>query len=131
MKLSLRSEYALLALIYMARSDESVGPASLKSIAHSQQIPAASLAEVLTVLVCSKHLSCTKGRYQLAVPPEKISVADIIRLFDGAFAPLEPVSEKGYAPAPMEREQKLTDLFSGLQEQIVCQLENTTLADLS
>ena len=68
--------------------------------------------------------------FRLAKTADKISVAEIVRLFDGALAPLEPVSEKGYESAPMEQEPKLTNLFGGLQEQIIDRLEKTTLADL-
>ena len=126
MKLSLRSEYALLSLIYLARQPD----ATSAEVGTEQQIPSESLREVLTVLVDSRYLRLTKGKLRLTKSTEKIPVADIIRLFDGALAPLEPVSEKGYLPAPMEREEKLTDLFNQLQAQIIVQLEKTSLAEL-
>jgi DNA-binding IscR family transcriptional regulator len=72
-----------------------------------------------------------KGNYRLAKSADKISVAEIIRLFDGALAPLEPVSEKGYGSAPMETEEKLSDLFAQIQKQISERLERTNLADLA
>lgn len=81
-------------------------------------------------MIDAKYLRLIKGNCQLAKPADNISVAEIIRLFDGALAPIEPVSEKGYFPAPMDNEEKLADLFSQLQEQVIQQLEATTLADL-
>ncbi len=126
MKLSLLSEYALLSLIHVARQPET--PAT--SIKDSQQIPSEMLNEILMTLVDARYLRLRKGSFSLAKPADRIHVIDIIRLFDGALAPIEPVSEKGYQPAPMEREEKLTDLFSQLQSQIVGTLENTSLADL-
>ncbi len=126
MKLSLLSEYALLSLIHVARQPET--PAT--SIKDSQQIPSEMLNEILVTLVDARYLRLRKGSFSLAKPADRIHVIDIIRLFDGALAPIEPVSEKGYQPAPMEREEKLTDLFSQLQSQIVGTLENTSLADL-
>jgi Rrf2 family transcriptional regulator, cysteine metabolism repressor len=128
MKLSLLSEYALLSLIHVARQPEM--PATSASIETSQQIPSELLNEILATLVDARYLRLRKGSFSLAKPADKIPVIDIIRLFDGALAPIEPVSEKGYQPAPMEREEKLTDLFSQLQSQIVGKLENTSLADL-
>ena len=130
MKLSLRSEYALLSLIQLSRHSDDEN-SSLETLAASQQIPAEPLAEILSVLIRSKYVRQVKGNYRLAKSADKISVAEIIRLFDGALAPLEPVSEKGYNPAPMEMEEKLTDLFAQIQEQISERLENTSLADLS
>ena len=128
MKLSLRSEYALLTLIHLSRHEEN-SPA--KEIAAVQQIPAEALAEILSVLSSSRYVRHVKGNYRLAKSADKISVAEIIRLFDGALAPLEPVSERGYNPAPMETEEKLTDLFAQIQDQISERLEKTSLADLS
>jgi len=128
MKLSLRSEYALLTLIHLARQSDT--PATSSSIAVSQQIPPEMLHEILITLVNAKYLRLTKGNFRLAKPAEKIPVIDIIRLFDGALAPVEPVSEKGYQPAPMEKEEKLTNLFTDLQQQIIDKLEGTTLSEL-
>ena len=128
MKLSLRCEYALLALIHIARKPDP-GTTS-KEICNSLQIPSATSHELLDVLVEAKYLRCSKGNFRLAKTADKISAAEIIRLFDGALAPVEPVSEKGYESAPMEQEPKLTGLFVGLQEQIIDRLEKTTLANL-
>ena len=128
MKLSLRSEYALLSLIHLAR--QSNAPITSASLGASLQIPPEMLHEILITLVNKKYLRLAKGILYLGKPAEKTPVINIIRLFDGALAPIEPISEKGYQPAPMENERKLAGLFSEIQEQIVDRLENTTIADL-
>ncbi|MCX6080382.1 MAG: Rrf2 family transcriptional regulator [Chloroflexi bacterium] len=130
MKLSLHSEYALLTLIHLARINQAV---SATEIAALQQIPAESLAEILSALRSSGYIvqDSTGGQVQLAKGAAEISVGEIIRLFDGALAPLEPVSSKGYAPAPMDREEKLSGLFEQIQEQIIERLENTTIAEMA
>ncbi len=130
MKLSLRSEYALLSLIQLARHSNGE-TLTLEMLAACQQIPAEPLAEILSVLSNSRYVKQAKGNYRLTKSADKISVAEVIRLFDGALAPLEPVSEKGYGSAPMEMEEKLSDLFAQIQEQISERLESTSLADLS
>jgi Rrf2 family protein len=126
MKISLRSEYALLSLVYIARQPD----ASSAEVGTAQQIPPEALREVLTVLIDAKYLRLTKGTLRLSKPAERISIIDIIRLFDGVLALMEPVSEKGYLPAPMEKEKKLTEFFTQLQAQIVIQLERTSLAEM-
>ena len=128
MKLSLRCEYALLTLIYVARKSDS-GTTS-EEICSSLQVASATFHELLAVLVDAKYLRRANGKLRLAKAADKICVEEIVRLFDGALAPLEPVSEKGYESAPMEQEPKLTNLFGALQEQIIDRLEKTTLADL-
>jgi Rrf2 family transcriptional regulator, cysteine metabolism repressor len=128
MKLSLRCEYALLALIHIARTSDAGTPS--EEVCDSLQIPTETFDELLTVLLDARYLRRVKGNLRLAKTANKISTAEIIRLFDGALAPLEPVSEKGYEPAPMEQEPKLTNLFGQIQGQIIDRLEETTLAEL-
>jgi len=128
MKLSIRSEYALLTLIHLARNNELI---SLASLAVTQQVPVESLAEILSVLELSGFVKQVEGRFDLAKSASEISVAEIIRLFDGALAPLEPVSSRGYAPAPMDSEEKLSGLFEQIQIQLVKKLENATIADVA
>jgi Rrf2 family transcriptional regulator, cysteine metabolism repressor len=128
MKLSLCSEYALLTLVHLARNNELI---SLANLAVIQQIPVESLAEILSVLELPGFVKQVDGRFGLAESASEISVAEIIRLFDGALAPLEPVSSKGYAPAPMDSEVKLSGLFEQIQQQISERLESTTIAELA
>ena len=128
MKLSLRSEYALLTLIHLARTG---GTALQSEIATTQQIPAEPLAEILAVLKRSEYLEQANGQFRLVKSAEQISVAEIIRLFDGALAPLEPVSSKGYVFAPMDKEEKLAGLFDQILGQISERLEATTIAELA
>ena len=127
MKLSLRSEYALLALISLSRSSIIQ---SLPEVASAQQIPVESLAEIFSVLSRSNYLEQVEAGFRLKQSPATISVADIIRIFDGALAPLEPVSAKGYVLAPMDKEEKLSGLFEKIQGQILVSLETTSIADL-
>ena len=128
MKLSLCSEYALLCLIHLAHFSHETP--TLESISAACHIPAETLNETLSVLKKARYIKTTRG-IQLAKPASRINALEIIRLFDGALAPLEPVSAKGYEVAPMESEPKLNGLFSQVQEQIIGQLESTTIADLA
>lgn len=128
MKLSLCSEYALLCLIHLARFSHEAP--TLESISAACHIPTEMLKETLSVMKKARYVKTIRG-IQLAKPASRINVLEIIRLFDGALAPLEPVSAKGYEVAPMESEPKLNGLFSQVQEQIIGQLESITIADLA
>ena len=128
MKLSLQSELALISLIHLVRVDTG---AALREIATAQHLPVEPLAETLSVLISSGYLEQAAGQTRLVKDAGQISVAEIIRLFDGALAPLEPVSSKGYAAAPMDHEQKLSGLFEQIQAEISDRLEATTIADLA
>ena len=132
MKLTSKSEYALLALIYLARSGDSFVPVQL--IASSQGIPPKFLEQILLILKRAKYLRSQRGQsggYTLAKPAEHIHLAEIIRLFDGALAPTESVSSYFYESTPIEKEQNLLAVFRDIRNFVSDKLENTTLADVS
>lgn len=133
MKLTVRSEYALLALIYLTRR-YSEGYISVETIAQAQGIPPKFLEQILLTLKRGRYLKSLKGQrggYALAKDPDKITLAEIIRLFDGALAPTECVSKYFYESTPIEKEQKMIKLFKKLRDYIANTLENVTLADVS
>jgi Rrf2 family cysteine metabolism transcriptional repressor len=133
MKLTSRSEYALLALVYLNRHDDN-GLVSVETIALAQGIPAKYLEQILLALKRAKYLRSSKGQhggYRLAKPASKISLAEVIRLFDGALAPTESVSEYFYESTPIEKEKSLVRVFKEIRDYVSDKLEHTTLADVS
>jgi Rrf2 family transcriptional regulator, cysteine metabolism repressor len=132
MKLTARSEYALLALVYLARqnSEELV---TASSIARAKAIPPKFLEQILLTLKRAKYLRSTKGQrggYQLAKPAEAVTLAEIVRLFDGALAPTESTSRYFYRPSPIEKERRLLRLFREVRDLVSNRLEATTIADM-
>jgi Rrf2 family cysteine metabolism transcriptional repressor len=132
MKLTTRSEYALMALTYLAR-DTSGQFVTAEHIATAQGIPAKFLEQLLLALKRAHYVHSSKGQhggYSLAKPAKQITLAEIIRLFDGALAPVESASEYFYEPTPLEREKKLLGVFKGIRDYVSNKLEKTTLADV-
>lgn len=132
MKLTMRSEYALLALIHLARAQ---GPAYLSavSIAEAQGLPPKFLEQLLLVLKRGGLVKSQKGQrggYKLARPAEKICLAEIIRLLDGALAPTDSVSRYFYEPTPVEKEKRLLRVFKEIRDLVSARLERTSLADV-
>lgn len=133
MKLTSRSEYALLALVYLSRN-ESEGYVSVETIALAQRIPPKFLEQILLALKRARYVRSWKGQrggYRLAKPANKITLAEIIRLLDGALAPTESVSVYFYEATPIEKEKNLVRVFEELRDYIAEKLEQTTLADVS
>lgn len=132
MKLTSRSEYALLALIHLARNEDQ-GYISVDTIAQAQGIPPKFLEQILLALKRAHYLRSLKGQhggYCLAKPAASVSLAEIIRLFDGALAPTESVSLNFYEPTPIEKEQPLVSVFKEIRDFISNKLETTTIADV-
>lgn len=132
MKLTTRSEYALLALICLARhsSNEYL---SGESIAQEQHIPLKFLQHILLALRRARYVHSSKGQhggYRLAKPANTIYIAEIVRLFDGALAPTESVSTYFYESTPIEREDKLLGVFRNIRDYVAEMLEKTTIADV-
>lgn len=132
MKLSAKSEYAFLALIYLARKSEQ-GLLKIKEIAEAQKIPKKYLEQILIVLKRAGYVKSkagANGGYCLGRSPTKINLAEIIRLIDGALAPIESVSKYFYAPTPLEREEGMMRVLRKLRDHIAKVMETTTLAQI-
>jgi Rrf2 family cysteine metabolism transcriptional repressor len=71
-----------------------------------------------------------QGGFRLAKEPSEISMAEIIRLLDGALAPVESVSKYFYEPTPISRSKALLNVFGAIRDFVADKLEQTTFADL-
>jgi len=132
MKLTARSEYALLALVYLGRQN-SEDLVSVDTIARAQGIPPRFLEQILLTLKRAKYLRSTKGPrggYRLAKRIDAVTLAEIIRLFDGALAPTESASRYFYKPSPIEKERRLLRVFREVRDLVSNRLEATTIADM-
>lgn len=132
MKLSRKGEYACLAMLDLA---EHYGDGFIKSsdIAQRKEIPKSYLEQILLLLSRSRYIRSARGNeggHQLTKPPSEISVAEIVRLIDGALAPVESVSEFFYASTPIEKSEGFIALFRDIRDYISNKLEQTTFADL-
>jgi Rrf2 family protein len=133
MKLSVKSEYACLALITLAEAYESGELYSITRIAESKDIPKKYLEQILLILKYGGYVRShkgPKGGYKLAKSPDRINIAEIIRLMDGALAPVESVSTYFFEHTPIEKSPKLLEVFRDLRNHISETLEQVTLDQL-
>ena len=132
MKLTTKSEYSILALIYMARNDKN-GFMKIDQICSKCDIPKKYLELLFMILRQNGYIRTkrgTGGGYKLTKPASQISIAEIIRLMDGALAATESVSKYFFSETPLGREKKLIKVFKEIRDYISKRLENLTLADL-
>jgi len=133
MRLSAKGEYACLAMIDLA---EHYGKDYIKieDICRRKKIPRKFLEQILLALNRAGYLSSKRGSdggYRLAKKPGEISIAEIIRLMDGALAPVESVSKYFFEHTPIERSKKLLNVFRDIRDYIALKLEKTYLSDLT
>lgn len=134
MKLSQRGHYALRALIVLGLnySDSVV---RIQTISTAQNIPKRFLEQILNDLKAAGFLESKRGiagGYRLRVPPEKINLAEIIRLVEGPLAPVGCVSERFYERCSCPDEEKcgIRSIMKEVREAIVKVLEKVTVAQL-
>ncbi len=133
MKLTTKSEYSILALIYIARRRKA-GYTKIEEICSHYNIPKKYLELLLGILKQGGYIKTrrgTAGGYALAKPASKISLAEIIRLMDGALAPTESVSQYFFSHTPLETEKKIMKVFKGIRDYIAGRLEAIKLSDLT
>jgi len=132
MKLTTKSEYSILALVYMAR-EQKEDFIKIEEICSSCDISKKYLELLFSILRQNRYIKTrrgTSGGYKLAKPASKISVAEIIRLMDGALAATDSVSKYFHSDTPLTKEEKIIDVFREIRDYISSKLESLTLADL-
>jgi Rrf2 family protein len=134
MKLSLRGEYALRALLVLGRHyDDKV--VRIQSISEQQNIPKRFLEQILNDLKSGGFVESRRGLaggYRLARRPEQITVAEVVRHVEGALAPVRCVSERFYqkCSCPDESRCAIRSVMKEIREAILQVAERVTLAEI-
>jgi Rrf2 family protein len=130
LRLSKKTDYALLALQYLA-SDGASEVASTRAIADHFDIPAELLAKILQRLARYGLVAAHKGvhgGYHLARPARAISVAEVVQAIDG------PLTLTACSPRDARCGQfaacTVRDPLWRVRDQILSVLQTVTVADI-
>ena len=134
MKLSVRGEYALRALVVLG-THYPKPVISIQLISAQQNIPKRYLEQILNDLKSAGVVQSKRGisgGYRLAKSPEKVTLAHVIRYMEGALAPVSCVSERFYkkCSCPDEAKCGIRSVMKEVRDAIAMILENFTVADL-
>lgn len=135
MRLSRRSEYGLRALIDLVRHDGE-GPIALTTLANRNRLPIKFLEQIMATL---KHAGVvrttlgTHGGYEMAADASAVSIGRVVRLLDGALAPMGCVSLRYYEPCscPDEATCPLRDAMIDVRDAMLEILDTESLAQLA
>lgn len=136
MKLSLRGEYALRALVVLGLNyEQREAVVRIQTISEQQNIPKRFLEQILNDLRSGGLLESRRGvsgGYRLRRSPEQITLAEVIRRIEGPLAPVRCVSERFYKPCscPDEARCGVRSVMKDVRDAIVKILENVTVAEL-
>lgn len=131
MRVSAKADYAVRAAIELAVA-AGQGPVKGEQLASAQGIPLKFLENILTELRRAGIVRSQRGvdgGYWLALPPQEITVADVVRAVEGPIAnvrglPPHEVSYEGSAA-------RLREVWVAVRASLRSVLEAVTLADLA
>src|SRR5216684_8400082 len=134
MKLSLRGEYALRALLVLGLNYHQ-DVVRIRSISEQQNIPKRFLEQILNDLKSAGVVRSKRGvagGYRLARKPEEITLAAVVRHIEGALAPVSCVSERFYekCSCPDESRCAIRSVMKEIREAVVQIAERITIAEL-
>ena len=132
MKISQKGLYALKAMTMLARRCDQ-GAIRIRDIAYEEELPEKFLELILLELKNARMVESVrgaKGGYRLRRPPEQISLAEVIRLIDGALAPFGDAEQLRNLIETDDHHRALYQVFLDVRDAAARILENTTLRDL-
>jgi len=109
------------------------GPIPLKVVAEKQSLSENYLEQLMGTLRKAglvRGVRGAKGGYVLALPPEAISVGDVIRALEGPIAPVSCVELDADAGCDRHASCPTRGLWERLRDSMIEVLDSTTLADL-
>lgn len=131
LRLSKKSDYALISMKHLAMRQDAGASASAREIAEAYDIPLELLAKILQRLVRARLLVSvqgTRGGYRLGRAPGSITVADVIQAVDG------PVTVTACSPSDHECDQftkcSIRDPLWKIKSLILNALNTMTLAEM-
>lgn len=135
MKLSSKTEYAILALLELGQR-YGKGYVLSRDIASCRDIPESFIERILLTLKNGGVVVSVRGAnggHCLAKDPGNISVREIIELFEGSLAPIDCVNERiSSLPAycAVVASCVLKDLWQKMYDAMLSSIENITIKDL-
>ena len=129
MKVSAKAEYACVAMMELAANPSDSQPLRIKAIADVHAISPRFLVQVLLQLKTAGLVASVRGAaggYQLARPPEQISLADILNAVEDRAQGLPTGLRRDTTPAA----RTLINVWKDLQTEEQRYLERLTLAEL-
>jgi Rrf2 family protein len=133
MRVSKETDYALRALFTLV--DHFGGaPIPIRELARRNDVPKRFLEQIMLKLKAQGWVDSVagiRGGYLLAKSPERITMGEIVRHFDGVLAPIECVSVMGYKRCSQEPVCRFRRVFLDTRNYIAGVMDRATLAEVA
>jgi Rrf2 family protein len=133
MRVSMKTDYALRALFTLVDHWQR-GPIPIRELAERNRIPKKFLEQIMLAMKEKgwvDSLPGLRGGYVLARHPEKITMGEVVRYFDGILAPISCVSVTGYMPCTQEPVCRFRRVFLNARNYVAQLMDRSTLADVA
>lgn len=130
MKISKKSDYALRVLFALV-DHYGKGPVSIRALAEQNDIPKRFLEHILLDLKARGWVDSIPGKYGgyvLAHDPQRISMGEVVRVFDHILAPINCVSIHDYEQCSQEAVCRFRRVFLEIRNTTARMMDHTTLA---
>jgi len=133
MRVSKRTDYALRAMFTLV--DHYGGqPIPIRELARRNDVPKRFLEQIMLALKSQGWVDSSagiRGGYFLAKNPDKITMGQIVRHFDGILAPIDCVSVTGYQRCSQESVCRFRRVFYEARNYVASLMDRTTLAEVA
>jgi len=133
MKFGVGVDYSLKALLMLAERYPGTQPVRVEEIAETQDIPENYLRRLLIELKRGGLVASQKGPsggYMLARPPARITMADVVEIIEGDYAPVECIEESS-SLCPRDNPCPMRDVWRDVRNSVTSILRSVTLQSLS
>ena len=130
MQITRQADYALRAMLYLAKMDPTQRSAT-SQIAENQQIPPSFLAKIISQLSIAGLIHTSRGArggVSLARPIEDVSLLDVVEAIDGPISLNECTHNQD--SCPFGEECPIHPVWCEAQKELVDKLKNTRFSDL-
>jgi Rrf2 family protein len=133
MRISMRTDYALRALFTLVDNYQRA-PIPIRELARRNDIPKKFLEQIMLDLKSKGGVDSVvglRGGYVLAKNPQRITMGEVVRHFDGILAPISCVSVHGYRRCTQEPVCRFRRVFFDARNYLANLMDRATLADVA
>jgi Rrf2 family protein len=133
MWVSKKSDYALRAMFTLVEHYGGT-PIPIRELARRNDVPKRFLEQIMLALKAQGWVDSTagiRGGYFLAKSPDKITMGQVVRHFDGILAPIQCVSVMGYERCSQEPVCRFRRVFYDVRNYVANLMDQATLAEVA
>lgn len=126
----MKTDYALRALFTLVEH-YGRGPIPIRELARRNEIPKRFLEQILLDMKAQGWVNSVSGKqggYVLARAPERVTMGQVVRYFDGILAPIGCVSLTHYERCTQEPVCRFRRMFLQIRNMTARLMDRTTLA---